>query len=228
MAVREFGNPEGEAVLVFGGIGPNFKVLDKMCAQLGAAGYRVFSVDYPSTYHSIRELADNHVSPFIEELPINRNKPLHIVTLSMGGILTRAYLRENRPENLGRVVMIAPPNHGSEVADWLKFVGLFRWGFGPAGMELTTDANSTPNALGPANFDVGVIAGKRSLDPWFSWMFRGPHDGKVSVDSARLDGMADFAVVNSDHYLITRNAQTIALTKCFLQHGHFGSNVASN
>ncbi|MEO0794906.1 MAG: alpha/beta fold hydrolase [Verrucomicrobiota bacterium] len=215
-------------MLLLGGIGRSCRLMYRLRDQLRQAGYHVFNIDYPSTRFTIDQQASDHLAPLVDKLEFDRKKPLHFVTFSMGGILIRAYLRKHRPENLGRVVMIAPPNHGSEVADWLKYVGLFRWGFGPAGMELTTDVNSTPNALGPANFDVGVIAGKRSLDPWFSWMFRGPHDGKVSVDSARLDGMADFAVVNSDHYLITRNAQTIALTKCFLKHGHFNRELANN
>ena len=51
----------------------------------------------------------------------------------MGGLVIRALLNRYRPDNLGRVVQIGTPNHGSEVADFLKNDWLYRLFFGPAG-----------------------------------------------------------------------------------------------
>jgi len=220
------GDADGETVILLGGLGPNLNYLGKARRRLENAGYRVVDIAYPSTYYGIRELADEHVGPAIESANIHRDRPLHFVTLSMGGIVVRAYLRSKPPSNLGRTVMIAPPNHGSEVADWLKDFFLFRQRFGPAGQELTTDPGSTPNQLGPAIGETGIIAGTRWLDPWFAWLFRGPHDGKVSVESARLEGMADFATVWSDHYLIMNNKQVLELTLHFLRTGSFQTSEA--
>jgi len=223
--VNEYGQRGGETVILLDGIGPKFRHLDRMINTLAEPGRRVLLIDYPSTRGRIEALVERELAPAIDRAEINAGQPLHFVTFSMGGIMARTYLRDYTPENLGRVVHIAPPNHGSEVADWLKKVPLFRWGFGQSGQQLTTAANSLPNTLGPAHYEPGVIAGCKSLDPWFGWMFKGqPHDGKVSVESAKLDGMADFAVVPSTHYTIMNHRRTLELTKQFLQDGKFSTN----
>lgn len=219
--VREAGDAAGKAVVLLDGIGPNVNCLGAMQRALVEEGYRTARIDYPSTRYSLDVLAREHLAPAIERLALDPEQPVHFVTMSMGGILARVYLRHYRPANLGRVVMLAPPNHGSEVADWLQGWWFYRWRFGPAGQELTTASDSVPNALGPANYPVGVIAGDRSLDPWFGWRFNGPHDGKVSVASARLDGMAAFAVVPASHYGIMYHPRAIELTRRFLHEGRF-------
>ncbi|GHB91489.1 esterase/lipase family protein [Cerasicoccus arenae] len=220
--INEYGQPGGETIILLDGIGPKFRHLGLMINMLQKPGRRVLLIDYPSTRNTIESLVEEELVPAIASAKIEREQPLHFVTFSMGGLMARTYLKDHAPANLGRVVHIAPPNHGSEVADWLKKIPLFRWGFGKSGQQLTTDSTSLPNTLGPACYEAGVIAGCRSLDPWFGWMFKGPNDGKVSVESARLDGMTDFAIVPSSHYLIMNHPQTLALTDRFLQEGNFG------
>lgn len=220
--VHEYGQRNGETVILLDGIGPKFRHLDLMINTLKKPGRRVLLIDYPSTRDRIESLVKDELAPAIDSAEIDSGQPLYFVTFSMGGIMARTYLRMHRPGNLNRVVHIAPPNHGSEVADWLKKIPLFRWGFGKSGQQLTTDPDSLPNQLGPAHYEAGVIAGCKSLDPWFGWMFKGPHDGKVSVESARLDGMKDFAIVPSNHYLIMNHPRTLELTDRFLRDGNFG------
>ena len=65
----------------------------------------------------------------------------------MGGLLLRYYLSRHRIDKLGHTVMLAPPNHGSEVADKLRDNILYRIINGPAGLQLGTDANSLPSAI---------------------------------------------------------------------------------
>lgn len=221
LSVAELGDPTGEAVVTLGGIGPNLNFMGQLKRSLAGEGYRIIDIDYPSTRHGIATLADI-VASGLDSAQLNSGHPVHFVTLSMGGIVTRKLLQKRRPANLGRVVMLAPPNHGSEVADFFQDWALFRNRFGPAGPELTTTPESTPNRLGPADYPLGVIAGDVSWhDPWFSWMFSGPNDGKVSVESAKLDSMADFAVVRTSHYFIMKHPEAIALTKRFLRTGTF-------
>lgn len=139
----------------------------------------------------------------------------------MGGIMLREYLAGHTVTNLGRVVMLAPPNHGSELANRLRKSAVGRWILGPAGCELGTGASALPERLGPAHFHLGVIAADSPLRRWLYRIFSGPNDGKVSVRSAQLDGMADFLVVPGSHTWIMWRAGTSRQVPAFLEKGHF-------
>jgi hypothetical protein len=209
-------------VVLLGGIGPNPHVPGKMGRALHAAGYAVETIHYPSTRYPIRELVAGHVAPALARVNTAPTRPLYFVTFSMGGIVLRELLRTAPPENFARAVQVAPPNNGSEVAHFLKNWWPYRWMFGPAGGELGLDpAASVPKTLGPLPAGVGVIAGTRSHDPWFNPLFSRPHDGKVAVESARTEGMADFTTVASSHYFILGHPDTIRHTLHFLREGCF-------
>ena len=143
------------------------------------------------------------------------------VTHSLGGVMVRAYLAQHPMPQLGRVVMLAPPNHGSEyvdvAGDWRLFAGLL----GPTAAQLGTAPTSLPNRLPGADFEVGVIAGTGNVNPLGAMLIDGTDDGTVSVASTRLAGMRDFIEVPVSHTFIMRNREVARQTIEFLRSGHF-------
>jgi pimeloyl-ACP methyl ester carboxylesterase len=189
-----------------------------MRRALESAGFHALNVDYPSRTARIDELSEQTLGPI---LAAGKGRPVHFVTHSLGGILVRDYAARHPEAAIGRVVMLGPPNGGSEVVDRLGGWKLFRAVNGPAGEELSTSRSSTPNRLGPVRFQAGVLAGNRSINWINSLMIEGPDDGKVSVERTKLEGMADHLVLPVTHPFLMRNRTAIAQTIRFLQEGRF-------
>ena len=213
-----------ENVILLHGLCRTSRSMSKMRRALEAAGYTVLNLDYPSRKGVIPELADEAIGQAMAQCRRNGASNIDFVTHSMGGILVRSYLARHKVADLGRVVMLAPPNQGSEIVDKLGRLALFKWINGPAGNEMGTDEGSLPNRLGPARFPVGIIAGDRSIN-WINslLLIPGPDDGKVSITRARLAGMSDFIVIHTAHPFIMRNSEAIRQTIAFLQNGRFAN-----
>lgn len=212
----------GACVILLHGMGRTHRSMAKMATHLVGNGYRVVNLDYPSTQSSIETLSQGIVAETIQRCKSERpSAPIHFVTHSLGGILVRHYLQTHRLPPESRVVMLSPPNQGSEVADLLKDNFLYRWIMGPAGQQLGTGEEGVFHRLGPVEVPVGIITGDSSLEPWFSSLVPGPDDGKVSVERARLAEMTDFLVVHKSHGFIMNDPQVIAQTIYFLEHGKF-------
>lgn len=200
--------------------------MSRMAAVLEAEGWRVCNLGYPSRRYPVEVLAREHVAPAVAQCVGASEGPVHFVTHSLGGIIVRQLAASGAVPRMGRVVMLSPPNHGSEVVDRLGRWGLFKFINGPAGGELGTSADALPQRIGEAAFEVGILTGDRSINWLLSGMIAGPDDGKVSVASARLAGMKDFAVLHATHPFIMRNREAIRHTVHFLRHGVFDRGPA--
>ena len=210
----------GETVILLHGLGRTRWSFWRVEQALRRDGYRVINLTYPSQKKSIEEIAKDYLAPLVAAE--SRATKLHFVTHSMGGIVLRSYLRDHVVPNMGRVVMLAPPNAGSELADRLKPTALYRAVNGPAGQQLGVDG--LPKALGawPATAgELGIIAGDVSLNPLFSATLPGPNDGKVTVASAQLAGMKEFLRAPYSHTWLAWRGAVIAQIKTFLRTGRF-------
>ena len=210
-----------EIVVLLHGLGRTRGSMRKLERRLAREGYGTRNIGYPSTRHDIETLTEQRIAPALADLAADPHVTMHFVGHSLGGILIRKYIRDHRPANLGRVVMLAPPNQGSEVVDKLGDWALFKFFLGPAGRELGTGPDSVPQQLGPADYEVGVIIGNKTWDFWLSRYHSGPSDGKVSVERARLSGMRDFLVVPMGHTFLMRRADIHYQILAFLKDGRF-------
>jgi pimeloyl-ACP methyl ester carboxylesterase len=206
-------------VILLHGLARSYDSMALLASALDEEGYCVANVDYDSREGDIESLAVAAINPALK-ICADVGK-IHFVTQSLGGILVRQYLAHHEIENLGRVVMLGPPNKGSEVVDTLRDVPGFHFINGDAGLELGTGETSVPNQLGPADFDLGIIAGTSSVNLILSEMIPGPNDGKVSVENTRLEGMNDHIVMEVTHTFMMRNDEVIEQVLHYLENGKF-------
>ncbi|MGJ8672165.1 esterase/lipase family protein [Rubritalea sp.] len=210
-----------EGVILLHGLCRTSASMSKMERALTESGYSVLNVGYFSRTAPINELANNAIGSAIASDEMKGCARIHFVTHSLGGILVRSYFSEHKEPRLGRVVMLAPPNQGSEVIDKIGSWKIVKKLNGPAGSELTTEADSTPNRLGKITFECGVITGDRSINWINSLIIPGKDDGKVSVTRTMFLGVKEHRVFHVTHPYIMKNNKVIYETVHFLKLGHF-------
>ncbi len=210
-----------EGVVLLHGLCRTSASMERMAAELTKAGYLVDNIDYPSRDTTVDKMSEQVIGAAMKSDKLAKCDKIHFVGHSLGGILVRDYFSRHQDKRLGRVVMLGPPNQGSEVADHLKGWRIYQWLNGPAGGELGTDPEAVPNKLGAVKFELGVIAGDRSINWINSLMIPGSDDGKVSVRNSKVEGMKDHLVVHTAHPFIMRNRKVIDATIRFLKNGSF-------
>ena len=215
-----------DCVILLHGLARSPSSMNPLADALENAGYEIVNAGYPSRERPIEELAPLAVEGGISLCPSNSD-PIHFVTHSLGGILVRYYLEKHNILRLDKVVMLAPPNQGSEVVDNLRDLPGFSLLSGPAGLQLGTDETSIPRSLGPVKFRLGVIAGRKTVNPFLSLQLPNPDDGKVSVESTKVEGMSDFVEVPHSHPFIMRAPGVIKQVLFFLRTGGFNHEPAA-
>lgn len=185
-------------------------------------GYVTLNVLYPSREKPLEELSEFVHEKITNSPDYSEDTTINFVTHSMGGLITRYYIAKHKPDNLGKVVMLGPPNTGSEFADWLSdtkiLAPMFREIFGPASDQLTTRHKHID---GDITYPLGVIAGNLSINPLAPWVLDGEHDGIVPVERTKIEGMSDHIVMRATHSFMMFNPKVMDQALHFLKHTKF-------
>lgn len=211
-------------VVLLHGLGRSSDVMEKMGQYLRIHGYFPHNIAYSSTAHTIETLSEM-VYQKIHGLTAQPRYTVNFVGHSMGAILIRRLLQQHSINNLGRVVMLGPPNQGSHVAQFLKRFNFYRKLYGKSGCQLGTKDNLFLKSLPKATYPCGIIAGNKSqlADKLFDWfLLKGmDNDGKVAVESTELEGVTDHIVVPVTHPDLPKSGEVMHQTAFFLAHGYF-------
>ena len=210
-----------DGVVLLHGLGRGPGCMAVAAAALRRSGFKTLNLGYPSRRATVAANAralGPEVAAFAREV-----ERVHFVGYSMGGLVARALITQSRPARLGAVVTMGTPHGGSEIVDLLQRNAAFRTFYGPAFPELSRAASAALNLqLGPVDYSLGAIAGTRALNVLAGiFVLPRPNDGTVSVEAAKVAGMADFRAVECDHFFLPRNGQAVALAVEFLTQGCF-------
>lgn len=226
LLLLSFNSVAKDCVVLLHGLARTANAMDTMQQALDDAGYYTVNVDYPSREHALEVLAPMVIAPALAQCRTEQIDAIYFVTHSMGGILLRQYLQDHVIADLGRVVMMGPPNQGSQVVDNLKDVPGFEAFNGPAGMQLGTREHDIPKQLGPVSFELGIIAGTSSINLILSNFLPNPDDGKVSVENTKVQGMCALVTVEVSHPFLMKRQLVIDQVLHFLRSGRFfGDNA---
>lgn len=213
-----------EVVVLLHGLGRDRTIMRRLEHYLLYKKYQVWNIEYPSLSHNIQTLAH-----FIEK-KINQAQSLchtpikqyHFVGHSLGAIIIRYYLSVYALQNLGRVVMIAPPNQGTRLANMAVWLPFYRWWWGPCLDQLRAHPTSFVCQLPDPQYPFGVIAGDRSNNQFYSrCILSGKDDGKVTVNSTKLPTMSDHITVPVAHPYLPLTVDVMEQTAFFLEQGCF-------
>lgn len=204
---NSYNQNNGDYVVLLHGLGRTSLSMQNLGVKLAKNGYKVININYPSRSDSIENLVDNYLKKELSEKCTDKNKKINFVAHSMGGIMIRYLLDNNEIPNVNKIIMLAPPNQGSSMADKWSTTKVGNYIMGPALKELTTNENSFVNNLPDLDYEIGIIAGK--------------YDRKVSTEKTKLDEMADFEIVSKTHTWIMNSDKVINLILNFLSQGKF-------
>ena len=196
--------PPTPTVILIHGLGRSRRSMWLVGLWLKFCGYRVKSIGYPSHRVSIADAVGKHLNPALERLEIEEGSRVHFVTHSLGGIVFRAWAAQRDPAfPLGRAVLLAPPNQGSQIIDELGQWRWVRW------------------LLGPLPPETGVIMGNKDTLPVFRRLLGAESDGVVTIASSHGEGEADFTLLPTNHATIILQPAVFRAVHRFLRTGSF-------
>jgi pimeloyl-ACP methyl ester carboxylesterase len=209
-------HPDGPLVVLLHGLWRGWRAMEPLSRALHAAGFTTLNIPYPSSRLPVPVIAKRVHETVLAHAA---NRPCHWVTHSLGGILARTILTHTPSPAPCRVVMLAPPNQGSEVVDWSHRHPVLHTLLGPAGRSLGTRGLPASLPPLPPQVETAVIMGTRGTIPFFRPLLAPQNDGIVSVPRGRLDSPHAFRIIDADHTFIQTHPDAVRLTVAFLSTG---------
>lgn len=214
-------------------------------AQNFKDNYRIINIQYPTTKETAEEISDLYIEPNIENIKeqifsenfhkkienqyyeidensnkinknFNQNVKINFVAHSMGTGILRYYLKENPLENLGKVVFISPPSHGSHLAD-VPFVDKLPSMLGKVVPQFSTKKDSFVNQLGEPDYDYMILIGNKTNNLLYSMIIRGKDDGMVPLKTAKMRSDNFKIIENTTHTSILKDRRTMKEISEFLK-----------
>ena len=212
---------EGKVVVILHGLGRTRESMKSLALAAEKEGWQTIRFGYASTRAGMADHAAA-LRSVIDHL--SDVKEFYFVGHSLGNMVVRRYLGslEEPDKRFMRMVMLAPPNQGSQMANVLKRNMVFRSVAGKSGQELSAQWQETQGKLATPGFPFAIIAGgQQKTGSFFSNAFiQGRDDLIVGVEETKLPGAADFLVVNSIHTTIMNQEQVHECTLRFFREGH--------
>lgn len=210
-----------ECVVLVHGLWRSGFAMRSIESDLADHGYTTVSIDYPSMDADIRTLTDTYLTDGVASCEQQNADVIHMVSHSMGGILIRQYLQDRALPPGSKVVMLSPPNQGSELSERFGDTWWYELIVGPAGSSLTKGEHGIIDTLKPVNAHIGIIAAFRGWSLWPQEWLPTPNDGTVSVESMKLPEMRDFILIEDGHAMMRYNDEIQAQIRYFLNQGVF-------
>jgi hypothetical protein len=209
--------------LIHGFGSPKF-VLNKIERNIKKNGFHTINYGYPSKTKDLDKLGQD----LYRDIKDSGYDTVSFVTHSMGALVVRSMLKniqhaEKYPV-LYRMVMIAPPNKGADIADLYVSNKLLKPFLGPNFKLMTTDSFSYANKLPvPTHSEVGIIVGIKGNEHGYNPLIKGDNDGRLKPERTDLANEKDKAVIHDEHTHLTQNPRVIKLVIEFLKLGIFQS-----
>ena len=221
--VTKFGafDKNKDFVIVFHGIYGKAKTLKSITDTLEKEGYSGINIQYPTTEDTVEKITEKYIAPNIESVSktveeenTRRKKQglpeikINFIVHSMGTGILRYYLKTHKLDNLGKVVFISPPSHGSQLSD-NPISDILKDTLGNSVRQFKTSSDSFVNSLGEPDYSCYVMIGNKSGNFLYSILIPGIDDGMVPFKTSRLNNCNYKVIENATHTSILKDKRTL-------------------
>ena len=202
----------------FGGLGIELKELQKAISK---EGYNNEIYSYPSLVLDV----DSVGNTLFDKIQRENFDTISFVTHSMGALVVRSIYEHLDSLTsfpfIHRIVMIAPPNNGSPVADFVAQFSFVKHIIGPNINNITTNPLTGAGKYPIPTCEVGLIAGSYGKKKGFNIFVKGDNDGVLLPEQTKMGIEKDIAFIKSWHVGLLYNKTVKKYVISFLKQGVF-------